>query len=165
MMSRESWVALQGRIARVIATFFGAGYLPRAPGTWGSAFTALILYFAWPSAWYIQFVATFAIYVIGVWASGRAEEFYGHDGRKIVIDEVAGQMTALFMIPRSPLPFLAAFLLFRVFDILKPPPAKQLESNRGGRGVMGDDIAAGAYASVLLHFTLALLDKWGVNYL
>lgn len=165
MTAKENWIVYKNRLAQTVATFFFAGHLPKAPGTWGSGFTAIILYFIWPPAWYIQFVAILVIYLIGIWASGLAEEQYGHDGQKIVIDEVAGQMTALFMAPRAPIPFIAGFLLFRVFDIIKPPPARQWESNRGGRGVMSDDVAAGAYAAVLLHFFLALLDRWGVTYI
>jgi phosphatidylglycerophosphatase A len=150
---------------KLFATFFFSGYLPKAPGTWASGFTAIILYFIWPPEWYIQILLIGAVYFIGVWFAGRAEQYFGHDGHRIVIDETAGQMTALFMAPRNPLVYFVAFLLFRVFDIIKPPPARQWESYRGGWGVMADDIAAGAYAAVLLNFFLALLARWGVSYL
>lgn len=153
-----------GTVIKLLATFFYIGHLPKAPGTWASFVTAVILYFVWPPQWYVQFLIILAVYLIGVEIATRAEAHLGHDARVIVIDEVAGQMTALFMAPRMIVPFALAFLLFRLFDIVKPPPARQWESHRGGRGVMNDDIAAGVYAAVAMQFLLALLNRWGVSY-
>ncbi len=153
-----------GFFAKLFATFFFVGYLPKAPGTWASAATAVLLYFFWPPQWYYQVLLIFAVYVFGIWMAGEAEQYLGHDARQIVIDEVAGQMLALFMLPHIVTVYILAFLLFRLFDIVKPPPARQWESLRGGRGVMADDMAAGAYAAIILNFLLALLDKWGVSY-
>lgn len=151
--------------SKILATFFFIGYLPKAPGTWASAVTALVLFFVWPDAWYIQLALILAIYLLGAWTSAVAEHFLGHDSRHIVIDEVAGQMTALFMAPRMFLPFVLGLFLFRLFDITKPQPARSWESFHGGWGVMGDDIAAGAYSAVIMQFFLALLNRWGVSYL
>jgi phosphatidylglycerophosphatase A len=156
--------AKSGFFTKLWATFFFIGYLPKAPGTWASAVTAIILYFVWPPKWYIQFLLILAIYLFGVWAAGRAEQYLGHDARKIVIDEVVGQMTALFMAPHFGLAYILGFLLFRIFDIIKPPPARQWESLRGGFGVVADDMAAGVYAAIILNFSLALLNRWGVSY-
>jgi phosphatidylglycerophosphatase A len=153
-----------GFLARFLATFFLVGYLPKAPGTWASGATAIILYFIWPGQWYFQVVLIAAVYLIGVWVSGRAEKSLGHDARRIVIDEVAGQMLALFMAPPKIVAYVLAFLLFRLFDIIKPPPARQWEQLRGGWGVMADDMAAGTYAAIILNFLLALLDRWGISY-
>jgi phosphatidylglycerophosphatase A len=157
-------IAPGGLFTKLCATFFFTGYLPKAPGTWASAITAAILYFIWPSHWYVQFILILAIYLFGAWAAGKAERYYGHDARRIVIDEVAGQMTALFMAPHFVLSYILGFLLFRVFDIIKPPPARQWESLQSGWGVMADDIAAGAYAAIILNFILALLSRWGISY-
>ncbi len=154
-----------GFLTKLIATFFFAGYLPKAPGTWGSAFTTLILFFIWPHLWYYQFLAIIAIFCLGVWISGKAEKYFGRDGSPIVIDEVLGQMVALFMAPPKFLPFMLAFVFFRIFDIIKPPPAKNWESYRRGWGVMADDLAAGFYAACLLQLVLVFLDKWGINYI
>jgi phosphatidylglycerophosphatase A len=150
---------------KLLSSFFFAGYLPKAPGTWASGITALILFFTWPKYWHLQFLITLAVYLIGVEICTRAERFYGHDSRRIVIDEVAGQMTALFMMPRLIVPFAISFLLFRLFDVIKPPPARTWESLRAGWGVMADDIAAGFYAAVITHFLIALLSRWGVNFI
>jgi phosphatidylglycerophosphatase A len=152
-----------GFFTKMLSSFFFIGYLPKAPGTWASGVTAVILFFIWPREWYLQIPPIFLIFAIGVWISGRAEEYFGHDGGQIVIDEVAGQMTALFMAPKLIIPFILGFLLFRLFDIIKPPPAGYWESLRGGWGVMSDDIGAGMYAAVSLNFLLALLNLWGVT--
>ena len=88
-----------GIVIKLFASFFFAGHLPKAPGTWGSGFAAIILFFVWPPQWYYQFLAIFVIYLFGAFVAGKAERYYGHDGRQIVIDEVAGQMVALFMAP------------------------------------------------------------------
>jgi phosphatidylglycerophosphatase A len=152
-----------GFFVKLLSTFFYTGFLPKAPGTWASAATAIILFFIWPKYWHLQFLITLAVYLIGVELSARAEKYYGHDGNRIVIDEVAGQMTALFMMPRLIIPFVMAFALFRLFDIFKPPPARTWESLPYGWGIMSDDIAAGFYAAIVTHFLLALLNKWGVS--
>jgi len=163
MTERKFWG--KGFFVRLLATFFFSGYLPKTPGTWGSAFTLLNLLFVWPPEWFYQVAAIVVVFVIGVWISGKAEKDFGHDGRPIVIDEVAGQMTALFMAPIKIVPFVLGFALFRLFDIVKPPPARQWESSRGGWGVMADDIAAGFYAACILQLVLFFLDRWGVDYI
>jgi phosphatidylglycerophosphatase A len=165
MSGFENRAAVSGFLIRLLSTFFFSGYLPRAPGTWASGFTAVILFFAWPHFWIYQLVLIAGVFVLGARISGKAEAFYGHDGRPIVIDEVAGQMVALFMVPQKFLPFFLGFVFFRIFDIIKPPPAKQWESYRRGWGVMADDLAAGFYAACLLQIALAILGKWGINFL
>jgi phosphatidylglycerophosphatase A len=154
----------EGFFVRLLATFFYSGYLPKAPGTWASGFTMIILFFIWPGQWYYQLIAIAAVYRFGVWVSGRAEEYFGHDGRPIVIDEVAGQMMALFMAPIKFLPFMLGFAFFRLFDIYKPPPVRQWQSYRRGWGIMADDLAAGIYAVCLMQLVLLFLDKWGIPY-
>ncbi len=153
----------EGGIAiKLFASFFFSGHLPKAPGTWGAGFTAIILFFVWPPQWYYQFLAILVIYLFGAFVAGKAERYYGHDGRQIVIDEVAGQMVALFMAPPKLMVYVLAFLLFRIFDIIKPPPARQWENMHGGWGIMADDVAAGVYAAVIVQFLLALANRWGV---
>ncbi len=155
----------EGFLARVSATFFFSGYLPKAPGTWASGITTLILFFIWPGEWYIQLAAIAAVYLFGILVSGKAENYLGHDSPHIVIDEVAGQMAALFMAPPKFLPFILGFIFFRLFDILKPPPCRAWESWRRGWGVMADDLAAGFYAACSAQLILALLNKWGIGYI
>jgi phosphatidylglycerophosphatase A len=165
MTDSESPAVKGGFGIKLVATFFYSGYLPKAPGTWASGFTAIILFFIWPQFWIYQLIAIAAVYILGANISGRAEEIFGHDGRPIVIDEVLGQMVALFMVPREFLPFILAFVFFRFFDVVKPSPVKSWESYRGGWGVMADDLAAGFYAACLTHFVLFILQRLNVNYM
>jgi phosphatidylglycerophosphatase A len=152
-----------GFVTKLIATFFFSGLLPKAPGTWASMFTAAILYFVWPSLWLYQLAAIAVVYAIGVVVSGQAERQYGHDAHPIVIDEVAGQMIALFMAPKSIVIYILSFLLFRIFDIFKPPPARGWQDKPGGWGVMADDLAAGAYAAVVLQFGIVVARAVGIT--
>jgi phosphatidylglycerophosphatase A len=144
-------------VALAVASVGGAGYAPIASGTAGSLVAAVAL-------WLIPFtepalVATLvAVTLAGVWAGSRVERALGaKDPGVIVIDEVAGMFLAVLFLPRT-LPVLAsAFLLFRLFDIWKPYPARQLQEVRGGLGVMLDDLIAGAYALALLAIARALV--------
>jgi phosphatidylglycerophosphatase A len=165
-----SSTANKPRISLAIATAFGLGYLPKAPGTWGSlagflvyALTKFVFPLnplsggALPMRDQVMWAAitglpiTITIALIGVWAASRAAE-YAHkkDPQFVVIDEVSGQhLTYLFSL--SPLNWkylLLGFILFRVFDIWKPFPARQAESLPGGWGIMADDWIAGIYAAL-----------------
>lgn len=96
-------------------------------------------------------VALAAVVAAGVWASHRVEEVLGRkDPGVIVIDEVAGMMAAVLLLPRTPGVLLSAFLLFRLLDIWKPFPAREAEALRGGFGVVVDDLIVGVYALVLI---------------
>jgi len=140
-------------VALAIATVFGAGYSPVAPGTVGSAVTVLVL---WLLPFSILGLTIFLVVVIvaGTWAADRAERLMGRkDPGAIVIDEVAGMTIALMLAPRNLGAYALAFLFFRIFDVLKPFPAHQSQRIGGGVGVMIDDVIAGFYA---LAVTLAL---------
>jgi phosphatidylglycerophosphatase A len=104
------------------------------------------------------FWSTFAaVVVIGTWASNRVEDVLEHkDPGLIVIDEVAGMMVSVALLPRTPLVLFCAFLLFRIFDIWKPFPAREAQALRGGIGVVVDDLIAGVYALVLVMGTRML---------
>ncbi len=163
-------------LALAIATC-GVGYLPLAPGTWGSIVgigvyllvrgAAMKIFFGvgierrlnlldvYYGVVALELVAAVIITLIGIWAASRTEELSGKkDPGKVVIDEVAGQFIAL-----SPVPFMLgtawwaamlAFILFRFFDIVKPYPARRMESLQGGLGIMADDIVAGIYAAIVV---------------
>lgn len=145
-------------VATWLATVGGAGYFPVAPGTIGAAAGVLLVWLiertslarAWLPA--VIGAATVAIFAIGVWSAGRAEEFFGRtDPGHVVIDEVAGQMIALVALPQASWKSLvAAFLVFRFFDVVKPFPARRAEHLRGGWGIMVDDVVAGAYSLAVL---------------
>jgi phosphatidylglycerophosphatase A len=96
-------------------------------------------------------IAVVAVTLLGVWAGARAEALIGEkDPGSIVIDEVAGMMLSTLFLPRTPGLFVSAFLLFRLFDIVKPYPARQWQAWPGGIGIMADDLMAGVYTNLLI---------------
>jgi phosphatidylglycerophosphatase A len=145
------------RVALLIATVAGVGYAPVAPGTVASAVTVVLLALLSPSP-AARLVFLLVVIVVGTWAAQDAERSLGEkDPGAIVIDEVAGMALSLLTLPLTPLVVLAGFLLFRVFDIVKPYPANALQRLRGGVGVMIDDLVAGLYALLLLVAARALV--------
>ncbi|HUY80534.1 MAG TPA: phosphatidylglycerophosphatase A [Acidobacteriaceae bacterium] len=143
--------------AWVTATFFGIGYMPGGPGTWAALTTTAIWYAAARTAHaggsplvLATLIAAVAATLIGIPAAGVVERESGKlDPGFVVIDEVAGQLTALLFVPSDIGRALLALALFRVFDILKPAPVRQLERLHGGLGIMMDDVAAGLYALLI----------------
>ena len=144
------------KLARALATWFGCGLFPWGPGSIGSAAGLLIgvllaVYGAW-TGWQIALIGL-ALAPVGIWAAGVEERCCARqDPGQVVIDEVVGQLLALGgAVALNPRSFVTAFLLFRFFDIVKPPPARQLERLHGGLGIMADDMMAGVYAAAMLY--------------
>ena len=145
------------RLALLIATVAGVGHAPFAPGTVASALTALALGVLSPSRFALV-VGVVAVILIGTWASQDAERSLGgKDPGAIVIDEVAGMALSVLTLPLTPAVLIAGFVLFRVFDVVKPYPANALQRLPGGVGVMIDDVVAGLYALLLLLAVRALV--------
>jgi phosphatidylglycerophosphatase A len=143
-------VAPLDRLAVAIATVGGVGWAPVAPGTVASLVTVLVLWLV-PFSQAALVVFLIAVTVIGTWAAEHAERALGvKDPGAIVIDEVAGMTLSVLALPRTPLVLALAFVLFRIFDIVKPPPARQAQALPGGFGVMVDDLVAGLYALVIV---------------
>jgi phosphatidylglycerophosphatase A len=132
-----------------LATGAGSGYSPVASGTAGAA-VGLALWLALAGLDPLSYAAACAaVTAVGIWAAGRAEQILGaHDDGRITIDEVAGMLVSLAWLPARPEVAGVGFLLFRVFDIWKPFPARAAERLPGGFGVMADDLVAGAYANL-----------------
>lgn len=149
-----------GTWAWVTATFFGAGRLPVAPGTWGSAAAVLLWWIVtrWiRPGWQAEAAVGLVLLAvaIGIPAATRVSREARHkDPGFVVIDEVAGQLIALVGVPVSWKTLLASFILFRAFDTLKPPPVRQLERLPEGAGIVVDDIGAGLYALIVMHVLL-----------
>ncbi|MEM9049680.1 MAG: phosphatidylglycerophosphatase A [Pseudomonadota bacterium] len=162
------------RAARSLATVFGAGFLPKAPGTWGSLV-------ALPAAWLLHGIggplllalATLAVFLLGLWAVEQAtEQVDEKDLPEIVIDEVVGQWIALLPLSIGlswmgaapwlfPWPgWLGAFVLFRFFDIVKPPPVGWADRMNTAFGVMFDDVLAGLMAAAVLTLAAAVSHGW-----
>ena len=141
----------------ILATWFGSGLLPKAPGTWG---TVASLPFAWimhsVAGWQVLAGASLAIFCIGIWASnGYTKLLGGEDPGPVVIDEVTGMwltlIPAAYFFPFAPdlLTYVVAFMLFRLADIIKPWPASWADKNvKGGLGIMFDDIIAAIFSSL-----------------
>jgi phosphatidylglycerophosphatase A len=142
---------------KLIATYFFVGYLPKAPGTWGS-------FFALPLVWILYrlglpyYVATLIfITLVGIWASYKTSiELNNTDPDEVVIDEVAGILVTFLFVKPTLLNLLLGFFLFRLIDITKPFPIKQFEKIPYGVGIMVDDLLAGVYAGLIL----LVLDKY-----
>jgi phosphatidylglycerophosphatase A len=147
-------------LSKAIATALGAGYSPIAPGTCGTAVT-VPLAFALASLSLWQYVLVLvAIIAGGIWAADRADRAWGtHDTGRIVIDEVAGYLTTMALVDRGHwVPLVVGFVVFRVLDIVKPPPIRWLDRNMpGGFGVVIDDVAAGVLGMVIM----VALDRFG----
>ena len=142
----------------VIATAFGAGYSPIAPGTAGSLIGLALFWPLQMAPPWAQVAVTVAVYFAGVAASSRLARNLGRkDPGLAVVDEVVGMWVSLLFLPFTPLTALAAFLLFRALDVFKPWPARQFESLPGGWGIMTDDVMAGVYANLLLRAGLRAL--------
>lgn len=146
---------MKSKVARLIATWFGCGYSPVAPGTVGSLAALaiawpLVHYAGWQPLWFL--VPVLVLTLPGVWAAGvTAVDVQQKDPQIVVVDEVLGQWLALAGARHLNLQsWVAAFVLFRLFDIWKPPPVRQLEGLHGGVGIVADDLMAGAYAALIL---------------
>lgn len=143
------------KVANVVSSWFGCGYVPKAPGTVGSAAAigiALLVehYEGWRPLWFGALALV--VSAPGIWAAGEtARQAKIQDPQFVVVDEVAGQWLALAgaraLNWKS---WLAAFVLFRLFDIWKPFPVRQLEGLSGGWGIVADDLMAGVYAALVL---------------
>lgn len=165
--------------ALAIATC-GVGYSPLAPGTWGSLL-AVFIYLALHRLWFpltavpskahvssfllVQVAIILTVTVVGTWAASRTERVLRiKDPGKVVVDEVAGQLIALTAVPATfwlledATTVVTAFILFRIFDIVKPYPARRLEGMHGGVGIMADDLVAGLYAFLGVMLVRVLLN-------
>jgi phosphatidylglycerophosphatase A len=148
---------LLSRLGDWLATGFGAGHSPVAPGTAGSL-VGLILF--WPlqllPLW-VQLVISLALFALGVRvATALAARVGRKDPGLVVVDEILGQWVSLLALPLVPWTAAAGFVLFRVMDVLKPWPARDLERLPKGLGIMADDVAAGIYANLVLRLLLLL---------
>jgi phosphatidylglycerophosphatase A len=140
-------------LAKFLATSGGAGYVPKMPGHCGTAVGILIAWATWDLPLWQFGIVTLLITAVGIWAAGVADKAWGtHDNQMIVIDETAGVLVTLLPVARHGWPALAcAFVLFRFFDIVKPPPVRWIDEQLpGGWGVVLDDVGAGVQAAVCL---------------
>jgi phosphatidylglycerophosphatase A len=142
---------------KLISTCLGIGYIGKGAGTVAAIAICIAWYFAWAGGFpplYVSLFITIAITLVGVWSSDVVEKIWGKDPSKVVIDEAAGMCISLLFLPVNWKYVLAALILFRFFDIVKPLFIKKVEKFPGGWGIMLDDVLAGVYANILLQLAL-----------
>jgi phosphatidylglycerophosphatase A len=152
------------RVSRAIVLFIAEGaYVGRSPVAPGTAGTlvGVLLYLGLRGAGpFLYTVLTILLCTVGIWTAGRAEIILNKkDSTSIVIDEIAGYLIAMFMVPAGWGFIAAGFFLFRLFDIVKPWPLYGLQEINGGLGVMLDDIGAGAYTNIALQIAAHFIDR------
>lgn len=142
---------------KFIATFFGSGYWPWGPGTAGSALGVIVWYLLFchfdvelVNPWFDQLLLITLVTIIGTWSTSHVQKEWGKDPSKVVVDEAIGMWITLFMVPCNWKYILAAFVLFRLFDITKPLGIRKTENYFGAFGVILDDIVAGVYARIIM---------------
>lgn len=137
-------------LSKYIATLGFIGYLPVAPGTWGTALAFLLTILLKPDD-FILFAIFIPAFLLGIITSHNAEKILGKDSAHIVIDEFCGYLLSIAFIPKSTIYLLSGFILFRIFDVIKPPPIRRFEKTiPGGAGIMIDDILAAVYSNVCM---------------
>lgn len=143
---------------KLTATVFGIGYIGKGAGTVAAIFCSVCWYMAWAGNYpgLIALIVTTVITLLGIWSGNMVEPLWGKDHGRVVIDEVAGMCISLLFIPVNITTVLAALILFRFFDIVKPLYIRRMEALPGGLGVMLDDVLAGLYANIVLQIFLLI---------
>ena len=142
---------------RFTATFFYLGKLPFAPGSWGSL-GALLLWVLLPVTFSVHLPVIIILFVLGVYSSNKMAKYLNdHDPSEVVIDEAVGMGISLFMLPHSFGLYLLAFVLFRIFDVLKPSFIYRVQDLPGGWGIMLDDVLAGLFTLAIVRGIASIL--------
>jgi phosphatidylglycerophosphatase A len=146
-----------GKLATFVATAGYVGYVPMAPGTFGSA-VGLVVYAAVraTSSWTVEAITLAVALLAGIWSADRVERRLGKDPGIVVIDEVLGMLVTLAFLDVNVAGAVVGFFFFRVLDVIKPPPAARLENLHGGPGIMFDDLMAGLYGNIAMRVSIAL---------
>ncbi len=152
-------------LAKIIATGFGTGYFPIAPGTAGSVLALMLYQLFFPPQPSLLIHAIFfliiaAVFFAGVWAAGRAEQIYGHDPACVVIDEVVGMWLTIVFLPKTWLWMAVGLVLFRILDITKWLGANRAQNLRGGWGVMTDDVISGIWGNLMIQVFLRVRESY-----
>jgi len=148
-------------LAKILATFFGGGYSPIAPGTVGSIFACLVVY-ALSAFVEINFALILGMsiltFLIGKWSIDYLSNIWIHDDNKIVVDEALGIFVSLLYVPYSWQMLLCGLIVFRFFDIVKPLGIRRIDKMNSNYAVMFDDVLAGIYTNIILQ----IIFRWGI---
>lgn len=143
---------------KAIATGLGTGYLPIAPATFGSLLALFFWLLLVPEHQILRCLLISVSFFYGVYLSGRLSLEWGNDPRKIVLDEICGMWLVLWLIPEGLCPGIAGFFIFRLFDVVKPPPIRRTEAFSKGWGIMLDDLVAAGYTVAVIQL-LSLIGR------
>lgn len=141
---------------KFIGSGFFTGYFPVASGTVGSVAAIVIYLIPGFEQLFVIIPATLVIIFYGIYIGTKFEAEYGKDPAQCTIDEVAGTWISLIALPKTFGIIIAAFFLWRILDIIKPPPARNLERLKGGLGIMIDDVISGIYTLIIMHLVVYL---------
>jgi phosphatidylglycerophosphatase A len=148
---------LNKKLITFLASGFGSGLSPVAPGTAGTLVGVLICLFCLPMPWVLRLLFVVVLLALSIYVAGQAEKIYEKkDDQRIVIDEIIGLQVTMLPVAINILNLCVAFVLFRIFDIWKPFPLRNLQKLPGGWGVVMDDVAAGIYAGIVLWLLIYL---------
>ena len=146
-------------VYKIIATFFGIGFIGKGSGTVASIALCLVLYFILQQQLFTQtglLIFTVVVFIAGVFVSTKVESIWGKDSKMVVIDEVLGMAVSLLFMPVNIITILIGLVVFRLFDIFKPLYIKRTENLKAGWGVMVDDLIAGIYTNIVLQLFIYL---------
>jgi len=150
---------LNNSTIKFLACGFGSGLAPLAPGTAGTLAGIPLCLLCFPLPWFFRLLVVIALLAFSIYIAGRAEKIYQKkDDQRIVIDEIVGFQITMLPVMITALHLCIAFVLFRLFDILKPFPLRRLQSLPGGWGIVMDDVGAGIYAGTLLALFAAFIN-------
>ena len=143
------------KLIKLLATGFGSGLAPFAPGTVGTLVGVVVCLLCLPLPWPLRLLTVIALSALSIYVAGQAELIYKKkDDQRIVIDEIVGLQITMLPVAITGLNLCVGFVLFRIFDILKPFPINNLQRLPGGWGVVIDDVGAGIYAGAVMWFLI-----------
>ncbi len=147
-------------LVKFFASGLFSGYLRPFPGTWGTIPAWLLAWFVLRNNWFLMLTVACIVFLASVWLAGEAEKKMGHDSRKIVIDEWTGILITMLFVPPVFKFYVAGFVAFRVFDVIKIPPARQCEKLPAGLGITMDDVIAGIQANIFIHLVIFIVEQF-----
>ena len=154
---------MKNGLVKLVASGIYSGYSPIIPGTTGSIPPWLIAWYVIAGNQPVLIAATVVMFFVSGWAASEAEPLYGHDAKKIVTDEWVGMFLAVIWVPFTLTNYIIAFVAFRIFDVIKIPPAAQAERMPRGWGVTMDDVVAGIQANITTQVVIWLLARYATG--
>lgn len=149
----------------LLATGFGIGFLPVAPGTFGTILSLLIWWFFFPDKFFIQMILLLSAFILAFFISDMAEKIFAKkDDKRIVVDEIVGFWLALIGLPKKFFFVLISFFIFRILDILKLPFIKKVQKLNGGAGIVLDDIVAGLLTNFIVNIVIFACEICGARF-